>query len=143
NPPSLQGLSRVQLAVLRLYGSMLIHSPGITDDVRTFAASALLTDIATDPTASRSDRQMAAAMLRSLPENPSAPTHLHDIDTETGEGVVIRGNPATAQKLVYVLMPQHEPRSPIGFGNARVFAERLYDYMRHVHQEIDGLPGEP
>ena len=81
--------------------------------------------------------------LQSLPENPTAPTHLHDIDTQTGEAVFIRGNPTTAQKLVYVLMPQHEPRSRIDFRNARVFAERLYDDMRRVHREIDGLPGEP
>ena len=139
-PPSLPGISRVQLALLRSSGNILQGSPGVPDNVRTVAAHALLIKIAED--SSRSDWSMAVAMLQSLPANPTA-THLHDIDTQTGEAVFIRGKPTTAQKLVYVLMPQHEPRSATDFGNARAFAERLYDDMRRVHRELDGLPGEP
>src|SRR5262249_47265751 len=129
--------SRVQLAVLRVYGDMLINSPGIPEDVRTFVASGLLTQIAAEPTTSPIKPRMAQAMRESLPGNPIVPTYLHDIDVDTGERGFIRGNPTTVQKLVYVVMPQHEPRSAVDFDNARRFGERLYDDMRYV----DG--GEP
>ena len=141
-PPWIRDINRFQLAVVRELGELLIDKVGIRDAARTLAVRDKLTETVANLNTPLDERRIAQAMLQSLPDYPTELTHLHDIDTHTGEAVVIRGHPI-AQKLVLVLMPQHEPRTMDPLGDAQALAEQLYNTVRHLHRELDDRPGEP